>query len=277
MDPAGPGPVDPARRWKGWSTASKPVPWLQMSAADRAWRFYIGRRLSRFTFRRLRSVPACDRPGPGAAGGEWHDQCRLARRRGARPTEDGRYDFVMTLDCIHDMPRPSDAIAAIRRAIRPDGTWLIKDIRSGPNWHDNVKNPVLALMYGTSVACCMSSALSEPGGAGLGTLGFHPELAETHVPGRRVYPVQDPRCRGSRQPLLRGSALRPAKPELGAFSPWRWGTKRRCVSARGAGRAAGRSAHAAGDPALTGLTGNGAGDGVACGHGSFNVSPSIGV
>jgi SAM-dependent methyltransferase len=91
---------------------------------------------------------------------------------------DHRYDFVMTLDCIHDMPRPADAMAAIRRAIQPDGTWLIKDIRSGRGWHDNVKNPVLALMYGTSVACCMSSALSEPGGAGLGTLGFYPELAE---------------------------------------------------------------------------------------------------
>jgi len=92
---------------------------------------------------------------------------------------DERYDFVLTLDCIHDMPHPDRATAAIRRAIEPEGTWLIKDIRSGPNWQDNVKNPVLALMYGTSVACCMSSALSEPGGAGLGTLGLHPELAET--------------------------------------------------------------------------------------------------
>ena len=29
-----------------------------------------------------------------------------------------------------------------------------------------------ALMYGTSVMSCMSSALSEEGGAGLGTLGM---------------------------------------------------------------------------------------------------------
>jgi hypothetical protein len=34
-----------------------------------------------------------------------------------------------------------------------------------------------AMMYGTSVISCMSSALSEPGGLGLGTLGFHPGLA----------------------------------------------------------------------------------------------------
>ena len=88
------------------------------------------------------------------------------------------YDFVLTLDCIHDMPQPADAIAAIRSAIRPHGTWLIKDIRAGAKWTDNIRNPMLAMMYGTSVATCMSSALSEPGGAGLGTLGFHRQLAE---------------------------------------------------------------------------------------------------
>ena len=70
------------------------------------------------------------------------------------------------------------AIAAIHEAIHPDGTWLIKDIRSSSTWAGNLKNPVLALLYGTSVACCMSSALSEPGGAGLGTLGLPPDLAE---------------------------------------------------------------------------------------------------
>ena len=35
--------------------------------------------------------------------------------------------------------------------------------------------------YGFSVSACMSSALSEPGGAGLGTLGFNPAVAEDMV------------------------------------------------------------------------------------------------
>jgi 2-polyprenyl-3-methyl-5-hydroxy-6-metoxy-1,4-benzoquinol methylase len=88
------------------------------------------------------------------------------------------YDLVVTLDCVHDMPKPDEAIAAIRSALRPDGTWLIKDIRAGATWSENQRNPMLAMMYGTSVTTCMSSALSEPGGAGLGTLGFHRERAE---------------------------------------------------------------------------------------------------
>lgn len=88
------------------------------------------------------------------------------------------FDLVLTLDCLHDMPGPAQAMAAIRRSIQPDGVWLIKEIRSGASWPDNLKNPMLAMMFGTSVATCLSSALSEPGGAGLGTLGLPTELAE---------------------------------------------------------------------------------------------------
>jgi hypothetical protein len=36
---------------------------------------------------------------------------------------------------------------------------------------------MLAMMYANSVMSCMSSALSEPGGLGLGTLGFNPAVA----------------------------------------------------------------------------------------------------
>ena len=88
------------------------------------------------------------------------------------------YDFLITFDCIHDMTRPADVIAAIRGSLQPEGTWLIKDIRSQPEFKDNMKNPLLAMFYGFSVSACMSSALSEPDGAGLGTLGFNPEVAE---------------------------------------------------------------------------------------------------
>ena len=91
------------------------------------------------------------------------------------------FDFVITFDCIHDMTRPGEVIQAIRRCMKPDGTWLIKDIRSAPDFKQNMRNPLLAMFYGFSVSACMSSALSEPDGAGLGTLGFNPEVAERMV------------------------------------------------------------------------------------------------
>ena len=102
----------------------------------------------------------------------------LFHRRAEELPADGSYDFVLTFDCLHDMTRPGDAIAAIRRTIADDGTWLIKDIRCADDWEANRRNPMLAMFYGFSVTACMSSALSEPGGAGLGTVGFTPTVAE---------------------------------------------------------------------------------------------------
>ncbi len=108
----------------------------------------------------------------GATNVEW----RVAR--GEDLPEKPEFDLVVTFDCLHDMTRPDLVIAAIRRCIRDDGTWLIKDIRSSPRFEDNMRNPMLALLYGFSVSACMSSALSEPDGLGLGTLGFNPVVAE---------------------------------------------------------------------------------------------------
>jgi 2-polyprenyl-3-methyl-5-hydroxy-6-metoxy-1,4-benzoquinol methylase len=93
--------------------------------------------------------------------------------------QDHSVDLVTTFDCIHDMTRPQDVIAAIREAIADDGAWLLVDIKARDTFGENVeKNPMASLMYGISVLSCMSSALSEPGGAGLGTLGLSASTAE---------------------------------------------------------------------------------------------------
>lgn len=90
-------------------------------------------------------------------------------------------DLVICFDCLHDMPFPERAASAIRSAIDDDGTWLIKEIRSTGSFEKDRRNPLLALFYGFSVASCLQSAISEPGGSGLGTLGLHPEAAEALV------------------------------------------------------------------------------------------------
>ena len=92
--------------------------------------------------------------------------------------KDERFDFITTFDCLHDMTDPAAVMEQIRGAIRPDGTWLIADIKARETYEENIdKNPMAPMMYGVSVVTCMSSALSEPGGLGLGTLGFHEALA----------------------------------------------------------------------------------------------------
>jgi 2-polyprenyl-3-methyl-5-hydroxy-6-metoxy-1,4-benzoquinol methylase len=88
---------------------------------------------------------------------------------------DGAFDLVLTFDCLHDMPRPADAAAAIRGAIADDGTWLVKEIRSSGDFAADRRNPMLALMYGMSVTTCLQSSMSEPGSVGYGTVGLPPD------------------------------------------------------------------------------------------------------
>jgi len=103
----------------------------------------------------------------GLANAHFHD----ARQEPL--SADGSLDLVTTFDCIHDMTHPQEMMAAIRSSLRDDGTWLLVDIKARDSYAENVaKNPMTALMYGMSVLSCLSSALSEPGGAGLGTLGL---------------------------------------------------------------------------------------------------------
>jgi len=114
-----------------------------------------------------------NRDSARVANASFHDP-----RRDPLPA-DPSYGLVTTFDCLHDMTDPARVMRAIRGAIRPDGRWLIADIKAHPSWEENVEhNPMAAMMYGASVLTCMSSALSEPGGLGLGTLGLHPALAE---------------------------------------------------------------------------------------------------
>ena len=93
-------------------------------------------------------------------------------------SSDSSFDFISTFDCIHDMTHPTEMIRVIRKAVKPDGTWFIADIKSLPTFEENLeKNPMTSLLYAFSVMGCMSSALSEPDGEGLGTLGFNEAVA----------------------------------------------------------------------------------------------------
>jgi len=77
------------------------------------------------------------------------------------------------------MTHPAQMMQSIRQALTNDGTWLLVDIKAHDTFAMNAtKNPMASLMYGVSVLSCMSSALSTPDGAGLGTLGLSAGTAE---------------------------------------------------------------------------------------------------
>ena len=87
-------------------------------------------------------------------------------------------DLLVTLDVLHDLPDPAAAAAAARSCLAEDGVWMVADIKTRGGLEENRHIPVLPLMYAMSILYCMSSAMSEPNGAGLGTLGLTVEVFE---------------------------------------------------------------------------------------------------
>lgn len=110
-------------------------------------------------------------------------EARLANVRLVNPMQEAlpaepTFDFVTTFDVIHDTPYPATLIGDIHASLKPGGTWLCEDIRGLETFEENyAKHPIAGMLYGFSVVVCMSSSLSTPDGAGLGTLGFTENLA----------------------------------------------------------------------------------------------------
>jgi SAM-dependent methyltransferase len=141
-------------------------------------------------------------------------------RRAEELPDGSDYTLVLTFDCLHDMTRPDDAAGAIRRAIADDGTWLIKEVRCANTWADNRRNPMLAMFLGFSIVACMSSALSEPGGAGLGTIGLPPSTAEELTRDAGFHTLRSTRLRRALEPLLRGPTVEMPPLAPRGTAPW---------------------------------------------------------
>ena len=61
---------------------------------------------------------AVNRREAGLSNVTFHDA-----RRDPLP-EDASFDLVTTFDCLHDMTHPADVMRAVRKSLKPDGTWL---------------------------------------------------------------------------------------------------------------------------------------------------------
>jgi 2-polyprenyl-3-methyl-5-hydroxy-6-metoxy-1,4-benzoquinol methylase len=87
----------------------------------------------------------------------------------AQLAEESAYDFITTFDAIHDQAHPATVLANIRRALRPDGRYLMVDIKASSNLEDNLDLPWASFLYAVSTVHCMSVSLGQ-GGDGLGTV-----------------------------------------------------------------------------------------------------------
>ncbi len=85
-----------------------------------------------------------------------------------RLSAEAAYDLMLTFDAVHDQAHPSTVLANIRRALRPDGTYLMADINAQSNLEDNLDLPWASFVYMISTLHCVPVSLGQ-GGEGLGT------------------------------------------------------------------------------------------------------------
>ena len=87
------------------------------------------------------------------------------------------YDLVTCFDCLHDMGDPQAAAAHIRKALAPDGTWMVVEPAAGDALEDNL-NPVGRLYYSASTMICVPTSLAQETGLALGAQAGERRIAE---------------------------------------------------------------------------------------------------
>jgi SAM-dependent methyltransferase len=90
---------------------------------------------------------------------------------------EGGYDAAFAFECIHDLPRPVEVLAAMRRAVVPGGPVIIMDEAVRDSF-DVPGDDVERLMYGFSVLVCLPDGLAHQPSAGTGTVMRPDKLRE---------------------------------------------------------------------------------------------------
>jgi 2-polyprenyl-3-methyl-5-hydroxy-6-metoxy-1,4-benzoquinol methylase len=83
--------------------------------------------------------------------------------------EPGVFDCITTFDAVHDQARPLNVLKGIHRALKPDGVYLMQDIKGSSHVHENIGHPIGTFLYTVSCLHCMTVSLAQ-GGEGLGAM-----------------------------------------------------------------------------------------------------------
>jgi 2-polyprenyl-3-methyl-5-hydroxy-6-metoxy-1,4-benzoquinol methylase len=81
----------------------------------------------------------------------------------------GTFDFITTFDAVHDQARPLSVLKGIRRALKPDGVYLMQDIAGSSDVRKNIEHPIGVFLYTISCMHCMTVSLAQ-GGEGVGAM-----------------------------------------------------------------------------------------------------------
>jgi 2-polyprenyl-3-methyl-5-hydroxy-6-metoxy-1,4-benzoquinol methylase len=79
------------------------------------------------------------------------------------------FDLITTFDAVHDQKKPLNVLKGIHRALRPDGVYLMQDIKGSSHVYNNMEHAIGTFLYTVSCMHCMTVSLAQ-GGEGLGAM-----------------------------------------------------------------------------------------------------------
>jgi 2-polyprenyl-3-methyl-5-hydroxy-6-metoxy-1,4-benzoquinol methylase len=82
----------------------------------------------------------------------------------------GIYDLVLAFEMIHDLARPTAALATMRQLGKPDAIQLVVDEKAGERFEAATENPMERMFYAASVLHCLPVGMAEAPSAGTGTV-----------------------------------------------------------------------------------------------------------
>lgn len=95
----------------------------------------------------------------------------------AKNYQDGNFDLICFMDCLHDMGDPVGAAKHAREALNDDGVVLLVEPAAGDRVSDNM-HPVGRLYYGVSTVICTPCSKSQEVGAALGAQAGEHRLSQ---------------------------------------------------------------------------------------------------
>ncbi|HSK14114.1 MAG TPA: class I SAM-dependent methyltransferase, partial [Phnomibacter sp.] len=94
-----------------------------------------------------------------------------------RTANEGQYEFVMTMDAIHDQQKPKNVLRGLYRTLKDDGVYLMVDINGTGHVHSDSANMFAPLLYSLSCMHCVPVSLGQ-GGEGLGAMWGEEKIME---------------------------------------------------------------------------------------------------
>jgi SAM-dependent methyltransferase len=138
--------------------------------------------------------PSIDMARAAAAEAGVADRVTFRLAEGETLTEHEAFDVAFAFECLHDMPRPVEVLAAMRRSVRSGGQVVIVDEAVDDEFAAPA-SPVDQLMYGFSMFVCLPDGLSSEPSAGTGTVLRRPILEDyarrAGFRGVSVLPIED--------------------------------------------------------------------------------------